>query len=266
MIPKTIHYCWFGASKPSPFIRQCMATWRDKLPHYTLREWNESNFDVDSVPFVRDAYAAGKWAFVADYVRLHALYTEGGIYLDTDVKILRPLDNFLHYNLFGSHELHPDFYSDKEQLRRLAPDGTTNDPDLFVDHFGVHSALVGSVADLPYLRECLEYYRTLRFDPTNHPIEEYIIGRHISRIMTKYGYRYCDEDQLLDDNMMIFNSSLFVGNTLYLTPRAYSIHLCNGSWCESCNTLDYKLRNNLPRLTPLWSMLAKIRRRICYHK
>lgn len=78
-----------------------MQTWQKKMPDYELKEWNESNFDINnSIPFVKEAYKAKKWAFVTDYVRLYALYTEGGIYMDTDVKVLKPFDEFLKYNFF----------------------------------------------------------------------------------------------------------------------------------------------------------------------
>ena len=85
MIPKVIHYCWFGRGEKSELIKKCMASWSRVLPEYTLKEWNEDNFDIASVPFVKEAYEHRKWAFVSDYVRLHALYHDGGVYMDTDV-------------------------------------------------------------------------------------------------------------------------------------------------------------------------------------
>lgn len=109
MIPKVIHYCWFGGKEFSPFVKKCMHTWRKKMPDYELRLWDAHSFDFDSVPFVREAYQAQKWAFVADYVRLYALYTEGGIYMDTDVKVMKSFTPFLKYDFFTSHEVHPFF-------------------------------------------------------------------------------------------------------------------------------------------------------------
>ena len=104
MIPKIIHYCWFGG-KPLPALaRKCIMSWKKFLPDYEIREWNEHNFDVNKVPYTAEAYAAKKYAFVTDYVRLYALYHEGGIYMDTDVEVLKPLDRFLHHPAFSGFE------------------------------------------------------------------------------------------------------------------------------------------------------------------
>lgn len=95
MIPKTIHYCWFGG-KPLPrTARKCLASWRKMCPDYKIKRWDESNFDVWQHPFVASAYDTGAWAFVSDWVRLKVLYDNGGVYLDTDVKLLKPLDELL---------------------------------------------------------------------------------------------------------------------------------------------------------------------------
>lgn len=94
-IPKIIHYCWFGGNTKSELIEKCIASWKDKLPDYKMIEWNETNFDVNSHPYTRKAYGDKKWAFVSDYVRLHALSTTGGVYLDTDMYIVKNIDNLL---------------------------------------------------------------------------------------------------------------------------------------------------------------------------
>jgi hypothetical protein len=104
MIPKIIHYCWFGG-KPLPKLEtQCMKSWAQVLPDYKVMRWDENTFDINSVPFVKEAYEAKKFAFVADYVRLYALTKFGGIYLDTDVEVVKPLDDLLHYEAFGGFE------------------------------------------------------------------------------------------------------------------------------------------------------------------
>ena len=86
---KKIHYCWFGGKKLPKSVEDCIKTWKKFLPDYEIKQWDESNFDVNSFPFVKEAYESKKWAFVSDYVRIYALYNEGGLYLDTDVKILK---------------------------------------------------------------------------------------------------------------------------------------------------------------------------------
>ena len=103
-IPKIIHYCWFGDKMPKK-IKQNINKWKKIMPDYEFKEWNEQNFNCDSNDFVEQAYKNKKWAFVADYARLKALYEYGGIYLDTDVEILKAFDDLLNEKKFIiSHE------------------------------------------------------------------------------------------------------------------------------------------------------------------
>lgn len=104
MIPKRIHYCWFGRGKKSEKFRKCLDSWKKILPEYDMKEWNEENFDVNIIPYTSEAYQAHKWAHVTDYVRLYALYNEGGIYMDSDVEVLKPLDRFLSDVAFTGYE------------------------------------------------------------------------------------------------------------------------------------------------------------------
>lgn len=101
MIPKKIHYCWFGRSEMPELVLRCIDSWKTYLPDYTLQLWSEDNFDIASAPrYVQEAYAAKKYAFVSDYVRLWALEREGGVYLDTDVEVLRSFDPLLDDTAF----------------------------------------------------------------------------------------------------------------------------------------------------------------------
>lgn len=104
MIPKIIHYCWFG-KKPKPLdVLGYIETWKKFLPDYAIKEWNESNFDICCNRFVYEAYNVKRFAFVSDYCRLQALYTEGGIYLDTDVEVRKSFESFLKYTAFVGYE------------------------------------------------------------------------------------------------------------------------------------------------------------------
>ena len=103
-IPKIIHYCWFGRGQKPELAEKCIASWKKYCPDYIIKEWNEDTFDLDSNLYVRQAYDSRKFAFVTDYVRLFALYHEGGIYMDTDVEVLKPLDAFLKHQAFSSFE------------------------------------------------------------------------------------------------------------------------------------------------------------------
>ncbi len=255
MIPKIIHYCWFGGAPKSAFIKRCMQTWKKKLPDYKWKEWNESTFDINSVPFVREAYKAKKWAFVSDYVRLYALYTEGGIYMDTDVKVIKSFDEFLTYNFFSAHEKHPFFY-EPQNLSLLNKDLTLKNPDIMVEGWAILSAIMGSVPRLPYIKECIEHYNNLRFDVVTNNINDYVIGKHITKPLLHYGYRFSDEKQVLKNNMLILPSTLLVGNLMYKDKNPYAIHLCNGSWYQ--NTFDKKFRNNFPSIYRIWSFINRL--------
>ena len=105
MIPKTIHYVWFGRNPKPDLAVKCINSWKKYCPDYEIIEWNEDNFNLDEAPlYVRQAYEAKKWAFVSDYVRLWAMTEFGGIYMDTDVEVLKPLDRFLQNEAFSGFE------------------------------------------------------------------------------------------------------------------------------------------------------------------
>ena len=107
-IPKIIHYCWFGGNPKPKLAEKCIKSWKKYCPDYEIVEWNEDNFDLSATPnYVRQAMAAGRWAFVTDYVRLRALTEQGGVYMDTDVELVRPLDPYLKHQAFAGFE-HPE--------------------------------------------------------------------------------------------------------------------------------------------------------------
>lgn len=103
-IPKVINYCWFGGNKKTKLIEKCIESWKKYCPDYEIVEWNENNFDININTYVKEAYENKKWAFVSDYARLYAIYKNGGIYLDTDVELIKNLDDLLEYNLFLASE------------------------------------------------------------------------------------------------------------------------------------------------------------------
>ena len=110
-IPKIIHYCWFGGGPISPESRKCIESWKKYCPDYKIIEWNEQNFEISQNRYAQQAYEAKKYAFVSDYVRLAVLYEYGGIYLDTDVELVRPLDELLeHKGFIGMEHSAPSPY------------------------------------------------------------------------------------------------------------------------------------------------------------
>ena len=141
MIPKKIHYCWFGKNPLPELAERCIDSWKKYCPDYEIFEWNEDNFNLDCYPYVREAYDAGKWAFVSDVARLYALVTYGGIYMDTDVEVLKPLDDILKYEALSGfesetriptglmacregHKLFEEFLFSYKDQHFIKPDGT----------------------------------------------------------------------------------------------------------------------------------------------
>lgn len=104
MIPRAIHYCWFGKGEMPQLAKDCIASWHKYMPYWEYQLWDEDNFDVNSIPYTAEAYNAGKYAFVSDYVRLYALEKEGGIYLDVDFEVYKPFDDLLHHHAFAGIE------------------------------------------------------------------------------------------------------------------------------------------------------------------
>lgn len=103
-IPKVINYCWFGGNPLPDLVLKCIESWKENCPDYKIVEWNEKNFDVNCNKFVKEAYEAKKWAFVSDYARLFIIYNNGGLYFDTDVEIIKNIDDYLKYDAFFAKE------------------------------------------------------------------------------------------------------------------------------------------------------------------
>ena len=104
MIPKIIHYCWFGGNPLPEQVKKMISTWKKYCPDYEIKEWNESNFNLDTCIYAKEAYTTKKWAFITDYVRLKVIYDYGGIYMDTDVEVCKNLDELLKWDAFSGFE------------------------------------------------------------------------------------------------------------------------------------------------------------------
>ena len=104
MIPKVIHYCWFGGNHKSELINKCIESWKKYCPGYEIIEWNESNFDINICEYTKQAYDAKKYAFVSDVARLYIIYNYGGIYLDTDIELIRDFGDLLNYDAWFNWE------------------------------------------------------------------------------------------------------------------------------------------------------------------
>ncbi|OXA88980.1 glycosyltransferase family 32 protein [Flavobacterium hercynium] len=262
MIPKTIHICWFSGEEYTPFIKECMATWKIYLPEFKIRIWNKDSFDFDSVPFVKEAIAAKKWAFAADYIRLYAIYTEGGLYLDSDVKILRPFkESWFAYDFFSAHEIHPGLFEEAGGMQQLNASFLPKIAGAPIAGFAVQGAIFAAVPNHPYIKECLEQYNNLELFGADKTMDlkKVIIGYVITPIAEKYGYTYQDKEQILSENMLILSSHILVGNSIYLNKESYAIHLINGSWRgkKGIEKFMHLIRNQYPKIFPVVNFIGK---------
>ena len=105
MIPKTIHYCWFGGNPLPDFAIKCISSWKQFFPGYEIKQWNEDNFDVNIIQYTAEAYKEKKYAFVSDYARFWILYNYGGLYFDTDVEVVKPMDDIIARGSFMGIEM-----------------------------------------------------------------------------------------------------------------------------------------------------------------
>ena len=205
-----------------------MKTWKKVMPDYEIKLWSMETFDVSSAPvYVQEAVKARKWAFAADYIRMYALYTEGGIYLDSDVKILKRFDDFLHYSFFSSLEYHPSQLEQTGSIHRISPEGKRIGDD-YISGMQIQAAVMGAEPQCPFVKDVLDWYVHKQF--SKDLSADMFAPLIYAQLAEKYGFLYLDKDQDLKGNMHIFRSEIFAGNKHEVTPASYAIHLCAHSW------------------------------------
>lgn len=209
MIPKIIHYCWFGGQPLPKLSRKCIASWKRYFPDYEIKEWNESNFDVHSIPYTSEAYERKKYAFVSDYARFYILYREGGIYFDTDVEVICPFDEILQRGAFMGME----------------------------NNVGVNSGL-GLAAETgnTLYKEIINHYTTLHFIDSNGNILPGTVVKHVTDVLSQHGYKPKQEPQQVDDITIYpnewFNPLDDATGILHITAHTHSIHWYAKTWVE----------------------------------
>ena len=163
MIPKIIHYCWFGG-KPLPrSAEKCIASWKKYLPGYEVKRWDESNFDVNAIPYTREAYAACKYAFVSDYARFWILYHYGGVYFDTDVEVIRPIDDIINRGGFlGVESNRNGIYTVNPGLGFAATQGTAVIGEMMNLYSTFHFIKTDGALDLKNIVEITTEYLSAR--------------------------------------------------------------------------------------------------------
>jgi hypothetical protein len=214
------------------------------MPDYEIKCWDESNFDLQAVPWVREAIEKKKWSLASDYIRHYAIYTEGGIYMDTDVTIHRPLDEFLEYDFFSAVEYHEKFFN-AEGYKQIGPDDLPIDKERGVCGLGLLAALFGASQGNPFIKECMDYFGSRHFIREDGSLYEDIINPDIMALqLIKYGFKYRDEEQMLENNMKVFSSHTFVCNASYRNePGIYAIHWADNSWRQDHLNWKGRLRN-----------------------
>ena len=217
MIPKVIHYCWFGG-KPLPRdVEKCIKSWKTFCPDYEIKRWDESNFDIAQHPFCKAAYEAKVWAFVSDYARLKAVYDEGGIYLDTDVELLRSPDFLLEYEGF------------------LATDQIAGN---------VATGLgFGAEKGNRVIEKMLGIYDEVTFDPENRaPISCPVLN---TRVLKELGYEFSREIRTVEGVAILppcYCDPISPGDTEdLLCDKTLSIHHYSASWTSASNLFKRKL-------------------------
>lgn len=206
MIPKKIHYCWFGRGKKPALVLTCIDSWMRLCPDYELIEWNEDNFDVSSNGYVLEAYQHKKFAFVSDYVRLWAMYNYGGFYMDTDVEVLKSLDEFL-YN-----------------------EGLSG----FENSSYIQTGLMGCRENFPLFKELLSYYDEVKFVNDDRTLNLTTNVEIITNILLKNGFKPNGKFQIIK-GLAIYPQNFFCPNLSLLTDKEYmretvAIHYFAGSW------------------------------------
>lgn len=208
MIPKVIHYCWFSGEKKPRLIQHCINSWKRIMPDYQIKCWDNNSFDFSRVPFVEQAIKARKWAFAADYVRLYALYTEGGIYLDTDVEVFKRFDCFLQNSFFSGTDISP-----------------TN------EIHGVEAGIIGAEKGNIFVRECMRYYENRNFIKSDGECDLTIIPTIIANVLEQYGYKKCDEGQCLQYGSIIYSTEYFTNkNSIAYREKNYAHHYNTNTW------------------------------------
>ena len=210
MIPKKIHYCWFGRGDMPELAQRCIASWHKYMLDWEYQLWNEENFDVHCTSYTSEAYASGKYAFVSDYVRLWALEKEGGLYLDVDFEVLKPFDDLLQYQAFAGFE------------------GSKRNPLMM--------GVIASEAHGEWVTEMLHHYDGLHFlrDDGTPDLTTNVL--RITAIMSANGFVQNGQEQDYKD-LHVFPVEYFCPRQTtgeYLrTENTYCDHLGLGSWSES---------------------------------
>ena len=222
-IPKVIHYCWFGEESLPKLEKKCIKSWKKKCPDYKIQRWDESNFDINICQYIQEAYEKKQWAFVSDYARLWIIYNHGGIYLDTDVELIKNLDFLLTYKAFYGFE----------------------------DYIYVNTGIgFGAEPKNESVGLLLKEYEKLHFIKQNGMYDNLPCPQRNTNALLKYGLVQNGSTQVLRDETLILSKDFmspmeYATGKLYLTDDTISIHHYKASW----HTDEQKKRRVSNKLT-----------------
>lgn len=226
MIPKIIHYCWFGRGEKPELAKKCIASWRRFCPDFEIREWNEDNCDYLAMPFMAEAYAAKKYAFVSDVMRLIVLEQHGGVYFDTDVEVVRDISPLLDDEGFIGFE--NEQYVNSGQV-------------------------VAAEAHHPVIQAMIEEYKTLHFTNADGSLNTVGCPRLNTDVMERFGLVRNGQEQLVAGIHVYpadyFNPLDSVTGKLTKTENTYSIHWYSMSWLPKHKQMRARVGRIIRRLT-----------------
>lgn len=227
MIPKVIHYCWFGRKPLPELAKKCIASWQKFLPDYEIKEWNEDNFDVNIIPYTAEAYKARKYAFVSDYARFWILYKYGGLYFDTDVEVIRPMDDIIAQGPFMGCE--------NAALGELSP-----------QMLGVNPGLgLGANPGLNLYKDILNYYGKRHYLLSQGIYSNETVVTITTNFLCRKGLNFIKQVQEIE-GIWIYPKEYFCPKNyktglLTITQKKVSIHHYNASWLPWYVVMEHKI-------------------------
>lgn len=231
MIPKVIHYCWFGRNPLPPLALKCIESWKKYLPNYKIKEWNEDNFDVNIIPYTQEAYESKKYAFVSDYARFWILYHYGGLYFDTDVEVIKSMDDIIAKGPFMGCE-------------KDAQPGATA--------LAVAPGLgLGVNPGLGLYGELLQLYAGLHFIKENGRLSLKTVVNYTTELLCSHGLKNITGIQEVA-GVWIYPKEYFcpidyVTKERIVTDKTYSIHHYAASWVTPWQALKNKIKRIIGR-------------------
>lgn len=215
-IPKIIHYCWFGGKPLPELAKKCIKSWEKYLPDYEIRRWDESNFDVNQIKYIKEAYEAKKYAFVSDYARFKILYDFGGLYFDTDVEVIKPMDHILQEGSFMGMESNLNNGSETSNVV-VAP-----------------GLGLGVIPGHDLYKEILDFYGIQSFKNEDGTLNTTTVVYHTTNILKKHGLKNIQEIQKVA-GITIYTPEYFCPldywtKTMNITDKTVSIHWYDASW------------------------------------